>query len=221
MPGKQIVWDEIGKHFYETGVSKGVLYKQVTGAYPLGVAWNGLTAVTEKPSGASSKPVYADGIKYLNLMSAEEFGATIEAFTYPTEFEACDGSASIAIGVLIGQQKRSSFGISYVTQIGNDVDGSDLGYKIHLVYGCTAAPSEKKYATINDTPEAISFSWEATTVPVLVTGFKPTACLTIDSTKVDADDLAAFEAILYGTTLVDPMLPLPDAVVALFPVVVG
>ena len=212
----KIIWDAIGEHFYETGVNKGVLYPAVSGAYPKGVAWNGLTAVTESPSGAEPSPLYADNIKYLNLMSAEEFGATIEAYTYPKEFESCDGSAELSVGVVIGQQKRSSFGLSYATQIGNDVDGVDLGYKLHLVYGAMAAPSEKSYATINDAPEAITFSWEVTTTPVPVTGLKPTSSLTIDSTKVDPVKLAALEAIVYGTAGADAYLPLPDEVAAIF-----
>lgn len=212
----KIVWDETGKRFYETGVKNGVLYPQVAGAYPKGVAWNGLTAVTESPSGAEATPLYADDIKYLNLMSAEEFGATIEAYTYPEEFEACDGSKSLATGVTIGQQTRTAFGLCYRTVIGNDVDGNDHGYKLHLIYGALAAPSEKAYATINDSPEAITFSWEVTTTPVNVTGAKPTATLTIDSTKVDATKLAALEEMLYGSESVEAKLPLPDEVAAIF-----
>lgn len=212
----KIVWDETGKRFYETGVKNGVLYPQVAGAYPKGVAWNGLTAVTESPSGAEATPLYADDIKYLNLMSAEEFGATIEAYTYPEEFEACDGSKSLAAGVTIGQQTRTAFGLCYRTVIGNDVDGNDHGYKLHLIYGALAAPSEKAYATINDSPEAITFSWEVTTTPVNVTGAKPTATLTIDSTKVDAGKLATLEAKLYGTESEEASLPLPDEVAAIF-----
>jgi len=211
-------WDKIGERFYETGVKKGVLYPQnsSTGLYPLGVAWNGLTAVTESPSGAEPNPIYADDIKYLNLISAEEFGATIEAYTYPDEFAPCDGSGSLATGVSIGQQKRQPFGLCYRTALGNDTDGEDHGYKLHLIYGAIAAPSEKAYATINDTPEAITFSWEVSTTPVAVTGFKPTASLTIDSTKVNAATLASLEDILYGTDVADPRLPLPDEVAALF-----
>lgn len=208
----KLVWDEAGKRFYETGVEKGVLYPAVSGAYPKGVAWNGLTAVTESPSGAEATPLYADNIKYLNLMSNEEFGATIEAYTYPDEFAACDGSAELTAGVYIGQQKRNTFGLSYVTKLGNDTDGNDFGYKLHLIYGALAAPSEKSYATINDSPEAITFSWEVSTTPVNVTGFKPTACVTIDSTKVDAEKLAALEAILYGSETEEARLPLPDEV---------
>ena len=196
----KIVWDQTGERFYETGVSQGVLYKQVTGGtYPKGVAWNGLTGVTESPSGAEATALYADDIKYLNLMSTEEFGATIEAYTYPDEFGECDGSATLVEGVTIGQQTRSTFGMCYKTRLGNDVSGSDYGYKLHIIYGATASPSEKAYATINDSPEAITFSWEVTTTPVNVTGAKPTASLTIDSTKADPGKLAEFEAILYGT----------------------
>lgn len=212
----RIVWDETSKRLYETGVKQGVLYPQDDkGAYPKGVAWNGLTAVTESPSGAEANPLYADDIKYLNLMSAEEFGATVEAYTYPKEFEACDGSAELAPGVSIGQQKRQAFGMCYRTVVGNDVAGNDYGYKLHLIYGALAAPSEKAYATINDSPEAISFSWELTTTPVSVNGFKPTASLTIDSTKVDATKLKELEDILYGSTDVEARLPLPDEIATL------
>lgn len=208
----KLIWDKIGERFYETGVSKGVLYKQdSTGAYPKGVAWNGLTAVTESPSGAEASPLYADNIKYLNLLSNEEFGATIEAYTYPDEFAECNGEASLAEGVSIGQQKRVPFGMAYQTKVGNDVD-AELGYKIHLIYGALAAPSEKAYATVNDSPEAITFSWEITTTPVEVEGFKPTACITIDSTKVDAEKLAALENVLYGSTSEEAKLPLPNEV---------
>ena len=210
----KLIWDKIGERFYETGVSKGVLYKQDTnGAYPKGVAWNGLTAVTESPSGAEATPLYADNIKYLNLLSNEEFGATIEAYTYPDEFAECNGEASLVDGVSIGQQKRTPFGMAYQTKIGNDING-DLGYKIHLIYGAIAAPSEKAYNTVNDSPEAITFSWEITTTPVEVEGFKPTACITIDSTKVDADALAALEAVLYGTETEEASLPLPNEILA-------
>ncbi len=211
----KLVWDNTGERFYETGVKNGVLYPQVSGAYPKGVVWNGLTAVTESPSGAEATPLYADDIKYLNLMSNEEFGGTIEAYTYPDEFAECDGSAALATGVYIGQQARKAFGFSYRTVLGNDVDNNDYGYKLHLVYGALAAPSEKAYATINDSPEAITFSWEFTTTPVNVTGFKPTASITIDSTKVDAEKLAALEAILYGTESEEARLPLPDEVAEL------
>lgn len=220
----RLVWDKTGERYYETGVEKGVLYPVTGGAYGTGVVWNGLTGVTESPSGAESTPLYADNIKYLNLMSAEEFGATIEAYTYPDEFAECDGSASIATGVNIGQQTRKTFGLSYVTRKGNDVDGTDKGYIIHLIYGCLASPSEKAYATINDSPEAITFSWEVTTTPVNVSGYKPTASLTIDSTKVDAEKLKAFEDILYGKDATEEpsaagvaaRLPLPDEIATLF-----
>ena len=213
----KIVWDETGTRVYETGVKQGVLYPQDDkGAYPKGVAWNGLTAVTESPSGAEATALYADDVKYVNLRSAEEFGATVEAYTYPDEFAVCDGSAELATGVSIGQQKRTAFGLCYRTTLGNDVKENDFGYKLHLIYGATAAPSEKAYATINDSPEAITFSWELTTTPVAVTGFKPTASLTIDSTKVDAEKLAALEAILYGTDEAEAYLPLPDEVAELF-----
>lgn len=209
----KLTWDQTGERFYETGVKQGVLYPQADGGtYPLGVAWNGLTAVTESPSGAEATPLYADDIKYLNLMSAEEFGATIEAYTYPDEFAQCDGSAEIAKGVSIGQQARKAFGMSYKTTLGNDVSNNDYGYKLHLIYGALAAPSEKAYATINDSPEAITFSWEVTTTPVSVNGFKPTANITIDSTKADKEKLAALEAILYGSESEEPRLPLPDEV---------
>lgn len=212
----KLTWDQTGERFYETGVKQGVLYPQAEGGtYPKGVAWNGLTAVTESPSGAEATPLYADDIKYLNLMSAEEFGATIEAYTYPDEFAQCDGSAEIAKGVSIGQQARKAFGMSYKTTLGNDVANNDYGYKLHLIYGALAAPSEKAYATINDSPEAITFSWEVTTTPVSVKGFKPTANITIDSTKVDKGKLTALEAILYGGDSEEPRLPLPDEVATL------
>lgn len=215
----KLVWDKTGERFYETGIKKGVLYPQGPGGtYSKGVAWNGLISVTESPSGAEITPIYADNIKYVNLISAEEFGATIEAYTYPDEFAQCDGSAEIATGVMIGQQSRKPFGLSYVTTLGNDVDGDDYGYKIHIIYGALASPSEKGYSTINDSPEAITFSWEITTTPVEVTGYKPTACVTIDSTKVNSDKLAALEEILYGSdegSGSDPRLPLPDEIIAL------
>ena len=213
----KLVWDQTGERFYETGVKQGVLYPQeIDGTYPKGVAWNGLTAITESPSGAEPTPIYADDIKYLNLLSAEEFGATIEAYTYPDEFAQCDGSAEIATGVMIGQQNRKVFGLSYKTALGNDIDGVDYGYKLHLIYGALAVPSEKGYSTINDSPEAITFSWEVTTTPVSVTGSKPTASITIDSTKVDQTKLAALEAILYGSEESEARLPLPDEVADLF-----
>ena len=208
----KIVWDNTGDRLYETGVKNCVLYPQVSGASPKGVAWNGVTAITESPSGAEASPLYADDIKYLNLMSNEELGLSIEAYTYPDEFAACDGSAEIAKGVSIGQQKRNTFGLSYRTTLGNDTESNDYGYKLHLVYGCLAAPSEKAYATINDSPEAITFSWEITTTPVSVDGFKPTANITIDSTKVDTVKLAALEKILYGSDEAEARLPLPSEV---------
>jgi len=213
----ELIWDQAGERFYETGVKKGVLYPQNAGGlYPLGIAWNGLTAVTESPSGAEASPIYADDIKYANIMSAEEFSATIEAYTYPDEFEACDGSAELADGVIIGQQKRTPFGLVYQSSLGNDIDGLDYGYKLHLVYGAVAAPSEKGFQTINDSPEAITFSWEVSTTAVAVTGKKPTASLAIDSTKADPTQLAALEAILFGSVGIDPRLPLPDEVATLF-----
>lgn len=211
----KLVWDQSGQRFYETGVDRGVLYVQEKGLYSKGVVWNGLVSVTESPSGAEATAVYADNIKYLNLVSAEEFGASIEAYTYPDEFAQCDGSAEIATGVMIGQQARKAFGLCYRTLIGNDVDGTDHGYKIHIIYGALAAPSEKAYSTVNDSPEAMTLSWELTTTPVSVAGFKPTACVTIDSTKVDAEKLAALEAILYGSDDEEARLPLPDEIVTL------
>lgn len=212
----KIVWDNTGERLYETGVRNGVLYPiQTDGTYSKGVAWNGLISVTESPSGAEATPLYADDIKYLNLISAEEYGSTIEAYTYPDEFAECDGSASIATGVNIGQQPRKTFGMCYRTVVGNDVENDNYGYKLHLVYGALAAPSEKAFSTINDSPEAITFSWEVSTTPVNVTGFKPTASLTIDSTKVDADKLASLKAILYGSESEEARLPLPDEIATL------
>lgn len=208
----KLTWDASGERLYETGVKQGVLYVMGSNGYGNGVAWNGLTAITESPSGAESTPLYADDIKYLDLRSTEEFGATIEAYTYPDEFAACDGSASLADGVSIGQQARKMFGLCYRTTVGNDTDGTDHGYKLHLIYGATASPSEKAYETINDSPEAITFSWEITTTPVSVTGFKPTASITIDSTKADPTCLAALEEKLYGGESTEPTLPLPDEV---------
>lgn len=208
----KLVWDKTGERLYETGVKNGVLYVFDNGAYGNGVAWNGLTAVTESPSGAEATPLYADDIKYLNLMSAEEFGATIEAFTYPEEFAQCNGEGVLVDGVVIGQQARKTFGLCYRTVVGNDTDGADHGYKLHIIYGALAAPSERAYATINDSPEAITFSWEVTTTPVSVEGFKPTASVTIDSTKCDAEKLAALEAKLYGSESEEPALPLPDEI---------
>ncbi len=222
----RLTWDKTGERYYETGVKQGVLYPiQSDGTYSNGVAWNGLTAVTESPSGAEATALYADDIKYLNLISNEEFGATVEAYTYPDEFAECDGSAALADGVMIGQQKRKTFGLCYKTTVGNDVDGNDYGYKLHLIYGCLAAPSEKAYNTINDSPEAITFSWEVSTTPVNVNGFKPTSQITIDSTKIaeaKKAKLTELEDILYGKDSVEsdpknnPRLPLPDEVATLF-----
>ena len=211
----KLVWDKTGDRLYETGVKNGVLYIPTSGVYSKGVAWNGLTAVTESPSGAEATALYADDTKYLSLMSTEEFGATIEAYTYPDEFAACDGSAELADGVMIGQQKRSTFGLCYKTTIGNDTEGNDHGYKLHIIYGAMAKPSERAYASINDSPEAITFSWEITTTPVNVTGAKPTASLVIDSTKADPSKLSALEDILYGKDGEpgnEPRLPLPDEI---------
>ena len=208
----KLVWDATGERYYETGVKNGVLYIPTDGVYSKGVAWNGLTAVTESPSGAEATALYADDMKYLNLYSAEEFGATIEAYTYPDEFAACDGSAELAKGVLIGQQKRTPFGLCYKTTIGNDTDGNDHGYKLHIIYGAMASPSEKAYATINDSPEAITFSWEVTTTPVTVAGFKPASYIVIDSTKANSPKLTALEGILYGSESDEARLPLPDEI---------
>lgn len=214
----ELVWDQVGEKTYETGTKKGVLYliDPTTKEYDNGVAWNGLTAVSENPSGAEATALWADDIKYLNLYSAETFGATVEAYTYPDEFAELDGSKEISTGVTIGQQTRKAFGLSYVTTLGNDTEGNDYGYKIHLVYGAMASPSSKSYATINDSPEAITFSWELTTTPVAVKGLKPTATVVIDSTKVDATKLKAFEKILYGSADAAPRLPLPDEVASHF-----
>lgn len=211
----KLVWDQTGQRYYETGVDRGVLYVQDKGAYDKGVAWNGLISVTESPSGAEATPIYADNVKYLNLTSAEEFGASIEAYTYPEEFAQCDGGAEIATGVMIGQQARKTFGLCYRTLLGNDVDGTEHGYKLHLIYGALAAPSEKAYSTVNDSPEAMTLSWELTTTPVSVNGFKPTACVTIDSTKVEPTKLAALEAVLYGSESEEARMPLPDEIVTL------
>lgn len=212
----RLVWDKTGEHLYETGVDHGVLYfPDQTGAYKNGVAWNGLISVSESPSGAEATGQYADNIKYLNLISAEEFGATIEAYTYPEEFEACNGNKELVdnTGVYVGQQSRSAFGFCYRTMIGNDTDGQDHGYKLHLVYGCQVSPSEKAYQTINDSPEALTFSWELSTTPVNVTGKKPTALLVIDSTKIDSTKLAKIEAKLYGDeTSTGAVLPTPDEI---------
>ena len=212
----KLKWDQTGERLYETGVKNGVLYPMGEGGtYPLGVAWNGLTAVTESPSGAEATPLYADDIKYLNLISAEELGGTIEAYMYPDEWMECDGSAVLAKGVTIGQQTRKTFGLCYRTVLGNDVKNDAYGYKLHLIYGALASPSEKGYTSISDSPEAITLSWEFSTTPVEVEGFKPTASITIDSTKVDAEKLAALEAILYGGDDTDPRLPLPSEIATL------
>lgn len=215
----KLLWDQLGEKKYEIGVDHGVLYLATDGVYDQGYAWNGLTTVTESPSGAEPQKTYADNIVYMNILSIEEFNGTIEAYTYPDEFGECDGSASPQTGVTVGQQNRRLFGLSYRTKVGNDQDGMDAGYKIHLVYSALAAPSEKAYATINDSPEGVAFSWDFSTTPVTVAGYpnlKPTASLTIDSTKVDPTALAALEDILYGTSGVDPALPLPGAVLDMF-----
>ena len=209
----RLIWDEVGQRFFETGVKNGVLYVQDNdGSYKNGVVWNGLTAVTESPSGAEETPLYADDVKYLTLRSAEEFGATVEAYTYPEEFEQCDGSASIADGVTIGQQARRAFGLCYRTSVGNDIQGQNFSYKLHLIYGCTVAPSEKSYSTINDNPEAITFSWELSTVPVPVEGFNPTASLVIDASKVDEGKMQQLEDALFGAESNEAKLLLPNEI---------
>lgn len=209
----RLIWDEVGQRFFETGVKNGVLYVQDNdGSYKNGVVWNGLTAVTESPSGAEETPLYADDVKYLTLRSAEEFGATVEAYTYPEEFEQCDGSASIAAGVTIGQQARRAFGLCYRTSVGNDIQGQNFSYKLHLIYGCTVAPSEKSYSTINDNPEAITFSWELSTVPVPVDGFSPTASLVIDASKVDEGKMQLLEDALFGDESNEAKLLLPNEI---------
>lgn len=212
----KLVWDQIGERFYETGTNKGVLYPMVNGAYTTGVAWNGLTAVTENPSGAEITALYADNIKYLSLMSAEDYGITIEAYQSPEEFDACDGTSSIVEGVSIRQQIRQKFGFSWQTRLGNDTLGEDYGYLIHIMYNGLASPSEKGYNTINDSPEAMTMSWEVSTTSVEVPGYKPTACVTIDSTKVDPTLLAELEAILYGDDTNEARLPLPEEIINLF-----
>ena len=212
----KLLWDQVGERRYETGVDQGVLYIPTNGVYSAGYAWNGLTAVNESPSGAEATPVYADNMKYLNLTSAEDFGGTIEALTYPSQFEQCDGTASPQPGVSVGQQERKPFGFSYRTRLGNDTVGDGLGYKIHLAYGAKASPTEKAYNTVNETPEATPFSWEFSTTPVTITGLKPSAILTIDSTKVTAENLKALEDAIYGTAGTEPRLPLPDEVIAMF-----
>lgn len=211
-----LTWDEIGSRFFETGVKKGVLYPLENGVYSTGYAWNGITAINEQSDGAEVSAQYADNIKYLNLVSEEQYKATIEAFTYPDEFAVCDGSAEIATGVSVRQQKRKPFGLSYVTQLGNDTDGADYGYKIHLVYNALAAPTDRSYSTINDSPEAMTFSWEISTTPVEVTGHRPTSTIVIDSTKVNATKLASLETILYGSENQNPRLPLPAEIITLF-----
>jgi len=210
-----LLWDQTGERLYETGVEKGVLYLLDNGIYDMGYAWNGLTTVTESPSGAEPTPLYADNIKYLNLISVEEFGGTIEAYTYPDEFAECDGTSVPSPGISVGQQSRKTFGLSYQTKLGND-ETSDYGYKLHLVYAALAAPSEKAYATVNDSPEAITFSWEFSTTAVAVTGLKPTSVITIDSTKVAAGNLTTLMNALYGTAGTDPRLPLPDEIITMF-----
>lgn len=213
----KLQWDKTGERFYETGVDHGVLYPiQPSGAYTKGVAWSGLTGVTDKPSGAEANPKYADNIKYLNLISAEDLGGTIKAFYYPPEWKQCDGRAEIAKGITIGQQNRKMFGLCYRTKLGNDIDGQDHGYTLHLIYGAQAAPSERDYQTVNESPDAIEFSWEYTTTPVDVPGFKPTAGVEIKSTDVDPAMLAALEEILYGSDTTEPRLPLPEEIIALF-----
>ena len=212
----KIVWDETGKHFFETGIKNGVLYPQDSmGKYPKGVAWNGLTSVTESPGGADPSDIYADDDKYLTLRAKETFGGTIEAYTSPDEFGACDGSAELAPGVFIGQQARKAFGLCYRTAVGNDVDGTDHGYKLHLVYGATASPAQKAYSTINESPEAMTLSWEFTTTPVKVTGHKPTALLVIDSRNVDPGVMTKIEKVLYGDDAKEASLPSPDEILAL------
>ena len=212
----RLIWDEVGQRFFETGVKNGVLYVQDNdGTYKNGVVWNGLTAVTESPSGAEETPLYADDVKYLTLRSAEEFGATVEAYTYPEEFEQCDGSASIAEGITIGQQARRAFGLCYRTSVGNDIQGQNFSYKLHLIYGCTVAPSEKSYSTINDNPEAITFSWELSTVPVPVDGFSPTASLVIDASKVDEGKMQLLENALFGDDQNEAKLLLPNEIIEL------
>ena len=209
----RLVWDEVGSRFFETGVKNGVLYVQNDeGGYNKGVVWNGLTAVTESPSGAEETPLYADDIKYVVFYSNEEFGATIEAYTYPEEFEQCDGSAELIEGVKVGQQARRSFALVYRTALGNDIQGQDAGYKLHIIYGAKAAPSEKAYATVNDSPEAVTFSWEVSTVPVNVSGLKPTSTVVIDSTKCDPEVLAEIEKVLFGSEDQEARLLLPDEI---------
>lgn len=210
---KRLTWDDVGERRYETGVSETALFPMTDeGTYGTGVAWNGITAVNENPSGAETTDLYADDEKYLSLTSAEKFGCTIEAYTCPDEFEKCDGTAEIAPGVTIGQQERTPFGLVYKTRVGNDVKGNDFGYKLHIIYGAKATPSQKNYASINESPEVITFSWEVNTTPVKVKGFKSTASLVIDSTKVDAKKLAKVEEALYGSESADAKLLMPDEI---------
>lgn len=211
----RVVWNEVGKHYYETGVDRGMLYPQNAGAYPKGVVWDGLISVSEKPSGAEATPFYAGNIKYLNLLSKEEFAATVEAFTYPDEFAECDGSAEMLPGVKLGQQPRKPFGMCYRTLIGNDTDNTNHGYYLHIIYGAYAAPSEKGYTTINESPDAITFSWELTTTPVSVANHEPTASVTIDSRTITAENLKKLEDVLYGSADKEPKLPLPDEIASL------
>lgn len=212
----KLAWDQAGTRLYETGVKKVALYPMVEGAYPKGVAWNGVSSITESPSGAEPTAIYADDIKYLNLYSAEDLGLTIEAYTYPDEFAACDGTAEIAQGVSVGQQVRQAFGLAYQTVIGNDTEDNGYGYKLHLVYGCKASPSEKAHNSINESPEVDPFSWEVSTVPVEVPGMKPSATITLDSTKVNKEKLAELEKLLFGSEDSEAKLPLPAEVIALF-----
>lgn len=211
----KLVWDKLGEHTYTTGVDHLALYKYKDNVFKDGVAWNGVTAINESPSGAESTPLYADNIKYLNMLSAEEYGLTIEAYDSPKEFDECDGTAEIATGVTIGQQARVPFGLAYRTLLGNDTKGTTYGYELHLVYNCQASPSEKAHSTVNESPEATTLSWEVSTTPIDVTGYKPTACVTIDSTKVPAEKLSALEDILFGTAEAEPRLPLPDEIITL------
>ena len=211
----ELLWDAVGERYYETGIDKVALYVLENKVYPKGVAWNGITAITESPSGAESTPLFADNTKYLNLISAEELNLTIEAYQSPVEFDACDGTASPVAGLNIGQQDRKTFGLAYRTLIGNDTEGTSHGYALHLIYGCLAAPSEKAYNTVNDSPEAATLSWEVSTTPVTVTGYKPTSSLVIDSTKVDKEKLTALEAVLFGSSDKDASLPMPDEVIAI------
>lgn len=211
-----IKWDEVGTRTYETGVDHGVLYPQKGGKYVDGVAWNGLISVSENPSGAEDNALYADNMKYLNIKSAEELGLTIECYTYPDEWEKCDGTAELVKGVKLGQQSRNTFGFSYRTKIGNDTEGEDHGYKIHMIYSCSASPSERSYQTVNDSPEAITFSYDVTTTPIPMNGYKPVASITVDSTSIDPEALTKLEKVLYGTEEEEPRLPMPDELLGIF-----